>query len=104
MENKPVKIRGRAKNGVAKIKCLMPHPMETGTRKDASGEFIPAHYIELVTCLHNGKQVLSAEWGPSVSKDPYFAFTVKNAAAGDKIEVIWTDNLGGSSSGELVLK
>lgn len=101
---KPVKIRGRVKNGVAKIKCLMPHPMETGTRKDSGGAVIPAHYIETVTCLHNGKEVMTAEWGPSVSKDPYFAFSVKNASAGDTIRVEWTDNQGGSSGGELVLK
>ncbi|MDA0977962.1 MAG: thiosulfate oxidation carrier complex protein SoxZ [Proteobacteria bacterium] len=104
MSDKPVKIRGRAKNGVAEIKCLMPHPMETGTRKDADGAFIPAHYIETVVCKHNGKEVMTAEWGASVSKDPYFAFTVRNAQPGDIIEVSWTDNQGQSSSGELVLK
>lgn len=101
---KPVKIRGRVKNGVANIKCLMPHPMETGTRKDDAGAFIPAHYIETVTCKLNGVEIMSAEWGPSVSKDPYFAFKVKNANAGDTITVSWTDNLGEASSGELVLK
>ena len=101
---KPVKIRGRVKNGVASIKCLMPHPMETGTRKDADGNFIPAHYIETVTCKLGDQEIMTAEWGPSVSKDPYFAFKVNNANSGDTITVSWTDNLGESSSGELVLK
>ena len=101
---KPVKIRGRVKNGIARVKSLMPHPMETGTRRDDTGNLIPAHYIETVICQHNGKQVLSAQWGPSVSKDPYFAFAVKNANSGDTVSISWTDNLGESSMGELVLK
>ena len=38
MTVKPVKIRGRLKGVIANIKCLMPHPMETGTRRDDAGE------------------------------------------------------------------
>jgi sulfur-oxidizing protein SoxZ len=104
MEIKPVKIRGRVKNGVANMKCLMPHPMETGTRKDTAGEFIPANFIETVICTYDGLEVITAEWGQSVSKDPYFAFKVKNAESGKAIKVSWTDNLGQTSSGEMVLK
>ena len=104
MNVKPVKIRGRVKGVVANIKCLMPHPMETGTRRDDAGEFIPAHYIETVTCLQNDKEVMIAHWGPSVSKDPYFSFKIKEANAGDSIKVIWVDNLGETSSGDIVLK
>lgn len=104
MSTKPVKIRGRVKGDVAEIKCLMPHPMETGTRKDESGNPVPAHYIETVMVLHNDREIMSAEWGPSVSKDPYFAFNILKAAAGDTVEVRWTDNLKQSSSGTLVLK
>jgi sulfur-oxidizing protein SoxZ len=104
MEVKPVKIRGRLKGDTADIKCLMPHPMETGVRKDLDGNLIPAHYIETVTCTHNGKVFMTADWGPSVSKDPYFGFTVAGAKDGDVIEVSWTDNLGNSSSGDLTLE
>jgi hypothetical protein len=39
-----------------------------------------------------------------VSKNPYFAFKVKSAKPGDTIKVGWTDNLGNSSEGEIVLK
>jgi len=48
--------------------------------------------------------VLTAEWGTSVSKNPYFAFKVKSAKSGDTVKVGWTDNLGNSSEGEIVLK
>ena len=76
----PVKMRGRIKNGIAEIKSLMPHPMETGTRRNADGELVPAHYIQTVTCFKNDEQIMQAHWGPAVSKNPFFSFKVKNAA------------------------
>jgi len=99
-----VKIRGKLKGDVAEIKSLMPHPMETGTRREADGTLIPAHYIETVTCFRNDQQVMQAYWGPAVSKNPYFAFKVKNCNPGDTIRIVWTDNTGEQGSGELVLK
>lgn len=104
MTAKPVKIRGKVKDGVAKVKALMPHPMETGTRRNAQGNVIPAHYIEEVVCEHNGAVTMKAEWGTSVSKNPYLSFKVNNAKPGDVIKISWTDNLGESSHGEIELK
>ena len=99
-----VKMRGKIKAGIAEVKTLMPHPMETGTRRDADGALIPAHHIETVTCYKNGKQVIVAYWGPAVSKNPFFSFKVKDSVLGDVIKVSWVDNRGERSSGELVLK
>ncbi len=99
-----VKIRGKLTGGVAKVKALMPHPMETGTRRDPDGNLIAAHYITTVTCFKNNEKVLTAHWGPSVSTNPYFAFRVKNAVPGDVIKISWVDNLDESGIGELVLK
>jgi len=99
-----VKIRGKVKDGVASVKSLISHPMETGTRRDPDGNLIPAHYIEKVTCYKNDQEVLSADWGASVSKNPYFAFKLKNAAPGDVIKITWLDNSGETGAGELVLK
>ncbi len=101
---KAVKIRAKLKGDVAAVKSLMPHPMETGRRKDEAGNVIPAHFIETVTCEHNGKVILVADWGTSVSKNPYFSFEVKAAKSGDTVKVSWTDNLGEASSGEATLK
>ncbi len=39
---------------------LMPHPMETGFRKDETGDFIAAHYITDVRIEVAGKLVLAA--------------------------------------------
>ena len=90
----PMKIRATMKEGAAEVRVLMAHEMETGQRKDAAGNVIPAWYISEVTATLNGKPVLQVHWGPAVSKNPYLQFRVKGAKAGDKISVTWTDNKG----------
>ena len=96
----PMRIRAQASGGNATVRVLMAHEMETGQRKDASGKTIPAWYIQEVTAALNGKPVLTAEWGPAVSKNPFMQFTVKGAKAGDKIAVTWKDNKGESRTDE----
>jgi len=89
-----MRIRATAKDGVADVRVLMAHEMETGQRKDSSGKLIPAWYITEVTATLNGKPVLKVHWGPAISKNPYLQFKVKGAKAGDKIAVTWVDNKG----------
>ena len=96
----PMRIRAQASGDKATIRVLMAHEMETGQRKDASGKTIPAWYIQEVTAALNGKPVLTAEWGPAVSKNPFMQFTVKGAKAGDKIAVSWKDNRGETRTDE----
>lgn len=96
----PMRIRAQAQGGNAVVRVLMSHEMETGQRKDSAGKVIPAWHISDVTATHNGKQVLSAEWGPAVAKNPFLQFTVKGAKAGDKIAVTWKDNKGESRTDE----
>ena len=96
----PMKIRAANKDGVTEVKVLVSHEMETGQRKDSSGKIIPAWFIQEVTATHNGKPVLSAQWGPSVAKNPFLQFSVKGAKAGDKIAVSWVDNKGDKRTDE----
>jgi sulfur-oxidizing protein SoxZ len=99
-----MKIRASLKGDVAEVKVLMNHPMETGQRKDAkTGELIPAHHITNVTATVAGKPVLDAQWGGGISKNPYLAFRVKGAKAGDKVTVSWEDNKGEKESGEATI-
>jgi sulfur-oxidizing protein SoxZ len=94
-----IKVRANIENGVTTVKALISHPMETGQRKDKkTGELVPAHFIQEVTCEHNGKSVLTALWGPAVSQNPYLSFRFKGAKAGDTLKVSWVDNKGGSDS------
>jgi sulfur-oxidizing protein SoxZ len=96
----PMRIRAQAAGDKATVRVLMSHEMETGQRKDSAGKPIPAWFIQEVTALHNGQPVLTAQWGPSVSKNPFLQFTVKGAKAGDKITVNWADNKGDKSTDE----
>lgn len=96
----PMRIRAQAAGGNATVRVLMAHEMETGQRKDAAGKVIPAWHITEVTATHNGKTVLTAEWGPAVAKNPFLQFTVKGAKPGDKIGISWKDNRNDSRSDE----
>lgn len=102
---KPIKIRARLKDDVAEVKALMPHEMESGQRRDPdTGELVPAHYITNVVCELNGETVLESYWGPAVSKNPYVAFSITGAAAGDVIKMRWNDNFDDTSETEATLK
>jgi sulfur-oxidizing protein SoxZ len=90
----PMRIRAQASGGNAVVRVLMSHEMESGQRRDSAGKLVPAWHIQEVTASHNGKVVMTAEWGPAVSKNPFLQFTVKGAKAGDKITVSWVDNKG----------
>ena len=99
----PMRIRAQAQGDKAVVRVLMSHEMETGQRKDASGKVIPAWHINEVTASLNGKQVLSAEWGPAVAKNPFLQFTIKGAKAGDKVAVTWKDNRNETRSDEVTV-
>ncbi|HMZ02290.1 MAG TPA: thiosulfate oxidation carrier complex protein SoxZ [Burkholderiaceae bacterium] len=96
----PMRIRAQAAGDKATVRVLMSHEMETGQRKDAAGKTIPAWYIQEVTASHNGKVVMTAQWGTSISKNPFLQFNIKGAKAGDKVTIAWVDNHGDKRSDE----
>jgi len=93
-------IRVRAVSGgdATEVQALVQHPMDSGFVKDAQGNLIPPHHIEVVDFQHAGKSVFTALWGPAVAKDPYVKFSFKGAQKGDDISVSWVDNKGESDS------
>ena len=99
----PMRIRAQAAGNNATVRVLMAHEMETGQRRDAAGKIIPAWHISEVTATHNGKSVLTAEWGPAIAKNPFLQFTVKGAKVGDKIVVSWKDNRGDTRTDEATI-
>jgi len=96
----PMRIRAQAAGDKATVRVLMSHEMETGQRKDAAGKTIPAWYIQQITAQLNGKTVMTAQWGPSVAKNPFLQFNIKGAKAGDKVGIAWVDNKGDKRSDE----
>lgn len=95
-----MKIRAVLQGDVAEVRLLIPHPMETGQRKNEKGELVPTHFITRVIASHNGKTVLDAQLSQGISRNPFIGFRVKSARAGDRIEVSWTDDKGGKGTGE----
>jgi len=101
--SEPMRIRATVQGDVADVRILMRHPMETGQRKDAKGEIVPAHFIQSVIVTHNGRTVLDAQWSQAVSRDPFLGLRVKGARAGDKITVTWSDNKGDKRTDEAAI-
>jgi len=99
----PMKIRANVVGDSTEVKVLMSHEMETGQRKDAQGKIVPAWFIQNVTATHNGKTVLTAQWGPGVAKNPFLAFKFKGGAKGEKVQVTWVDNKGEKRSDEATI-
>ena len=66
----PMRIRAQAAGDKATVRVLMSHEMETGQRKDSAGKVIPAWFIQEVTAQHNGKPVMTAQWGPGGREEP----------------------------------
>jgi sulfur-oxidizing protein SoxZ len=99
-----IRIKAKLTGDQVEVKSLMKHEMETGTRKDSkTGETVPAHFIQEVKAEINGKVVMTAEWGPAVSKNPYLAFSVNGAKAGDTLKISWVDNKGETDSAETTI-
>ena len=99
----PMKIRAGLKGDIADVRVLMNHPMETGQRKDSSGNLIPIHFIQEIAVKLNGKTVIDAQISQAVSRNPVFSFRVKGAKAGDRLEISWLDNKGVRKSTETAL-
>src|ERR1700730_5338391 len=99
----PMKIRASLVGDSTEVKVLMSHEMETGQRKDAQGKTSPAWFIQNVSATYNGKTVLSAQWGPAVSKNPFLSFKFKGGAKGDKVQINWTANSGDQRTDEATI-
>ncbi|MCB2017720.1 MAG: thiosulfate oxidation carrier complex protein SoxZ [Hydrogenophaga sp.] len=99
----PMRIRAALAGEETTVRVLMSHPMEPGTRKDASGALIPAHFIQDVEATSNGKSVLKVKFSGSVSQNPFLSFKFKGGAKGDKVAVKWTDTKGDSRTDEATI-
>lgn len=99
----PMRIRAQAQGDKTTVRVLVSHEMESGQRRDAAGKIVPAWFIQNISATCNGKTVMSAQWGPAVSKNPFLQFAFKGGKAGDKVVVTWTDNRGDKRTDEAVI-
>ncbi|MEW5009060.1 thiosulfate oxidation carrier complex protein SoxZ [Cycloclasticus sp. 46_83_sub15_T18] len=100
-----MKITARFKNEVTSVRVLATHPMETGRRSDQqTGELIPAKYIQELSCEHQGKIVFIAQFGTSMSENPYLSFSFKGGQKGDTLQLRWNDNTGDVEKTDTIIK
>jgi len=93
-----IRVRAILNGDTTEVQALIQHPMDSGFVKDAKGELIPPHFIQQLTFEYDGKNVLIADWGPAVSKDPYIKFSFKGGKKGHDLKISWIDNKGASDT------
>lgn len=99
----PTKIRARLAGAVVDLRALLAHPMENGLRKDRTGKAIPEHFIKELDVQLNGKTVIAAHLGRSVSANSLFAFRIRGAGANDRVTISWRDSRGLKRTDEAVV-
>jgi sulfur-oxidizing protein SoxZ len=90
----PMRIRAAVSGDKTTVRVLVSHEMESGQRRDSAGKVVPAWFIQSINAVHAGKTVMSAQWGPAVSKNPFVQFSFKGGKSGDDVTVNWVDNKG----------
>jgi sulfur-oxidizing protein SoxZ len=85
--------KSAARGEIVEIKALVAHDMETGFRRTQTGEIIPRNIITRFVCTYNGAEILSADFHPAISANPYIAFYTRATDSGS-ITCTWTGDNG----------
>ena len=99
-----MRVKAKLVDGVATIKVLIKHPMETGRRKDEAGNIIPANHVKTVTAHVAGVQVFELNCGVGISKNPFIQMVLSGRSIGDTIELRWSDSSGKTGETSVTLK
>ncbi len=78
---------------VIEVKTLISHEMESGQRKDVSGQPIPRKIIKEFAATFNGQEIMHADWLPGISSNPFQSFYVRVPESGTFV-FRWTDDDG----------
>ena len=81
------------KRDVIEIKTLVGHVMESGQRKDESGNLVPRKIINRFACEFNGRPVFACDLEPAMAANPFLQFTAKVEESGT-FRFTWTDDDG----------
>ncbi len=87
-----------------RVQIVAQHPMEPGTRRDASGKVLPADHISELSVTMDGQLIAQVKPGPGTSANPLFAFKMKASKAG-RVKVTCKDLNGqtGERTADLTL-
>lgn len=107
MAKKSIKAIAKVKKGVAGVKLLIKHPMDSG-RKMVDGKMMhdkaKEKYMEHLVVKHKGNTVFETHSTSALSKNPFIKFEFTGAAKGEEITISWKDNKGDSDTYTTKLK
>ncbi|NBU59155.1 MAG: thiosulfate oxidation carrier complex protein SoxZ [Betaproteobacteria bacterium] len=90
----PMRIRALEKDGVVDLRVQIRHDMESGSRRNESGEVVPAWYITRFAVEVDGREVFSARLGPGVSRNPLLHIRFREGRKGQALTARWEDSRG----------
>lgn len=105
----PIRIEARLLDGRTEVRLLIRHPMHTGRERDPdSGAPIPALYIDTLIVEHidagaRARELLQADFGPGIARNPFHHFAFRGGAVGETVRVRWRDTGGSEATGEAVI-
>jgi sulfur-oxidizing protein SoxZ len=76
---------------LVEVQVIIQHPMETGFRRDASGQHVRRNAIHSFACRYNGVEVFRATLGTGIAANPYLRFFTRAVDSGE-LELWWLDD------------
>ena len=81
------------KGEVFEVKTLIGHPMETGLRRDVTGNLIRRDLVHSFSCTYNETVVFSAELNEAVAANPFLSFYIRAEESGH-LQFTWEEDGG----------
>jgi sulfur-oxidizing protein SoxZ len=95
-----IQVPASARRGdIVEIRILIQHPMETGYRRDETGNPVSRNTIRSLTCRYAGTEIFSMDMSSGIAANPYLLFTTVAGATG-MLEFAWIDDTGRSESAQ----
>ena len=67
---------------IVRVRAKIPHPMETGWRKDIHGDAVPRNRIHTFVCMFEKQEIFGADLHSGIAKDPYLSFFMRVERSG----------------------
>lgn len=98
-----MRIDARYHDGSTRLRALIDHPMETGTRYDDQGVRIPPLYIQSLVIRYREEIVVDARLSSAISRNPYFSIEFTGGNIGDEVVFEWIDSADNQSTKTVVI-
>lgn len=106
--DQPMHVRVRAPNELAlgesgDVRAMIIHPMETGLRKDETGQVVPMRIIRQFRVNLDGDTILDVRLHRAIAANPYFQFPLAPQRSGT-LQLAWEEDTGRAVSESLEVR